>query len=202
MFTQYDEEGNLQMVEEPPADYVYTYADYLKFKFEERLELFKGRIMRMSAPNTRHQVLVGKLHLKLGNFLEHRKCNVFVSPFDVRLPKWNKIKDEEITTVVQPDLCIVCDEQKIDQKGCCGAPDIVVEILSPGNTKKELQNKFDLYEEAGVQEYWIVEPEEKLILIYTLANGKYIGKKPYSEGMIITTEILPGLAINVSDIFK
>jgi len=202
MFTQYDEEGNLQMVEEPPADYVYTYADYLKFKFEERLELFKGRIMRMSAPNTRHQVLVGKLHLKLGNFLEHRKCNVFVSPFDVRLPKWNKVKDEEITTVVQPDLCIVCDEQKIDQKGCCGAPDIVVEILSPGNTKKELQNKFDLYEEAGVQEYWIVEPEEKLILIYTLANGKYIGKKPYSEGMIITTEILPGLAINVSDIFK
>ncbi|TKK64770.1 Uma2 family endonuclease [Ilyomonas limi] len=202
MFTQYDEEGNLQVVEEPPAGYVYTYADYLKFKFEERLELFKGHIMKMSAPNTRHQVLVGKLHLKLGNFLEHKKCNVYVSPFDVRLPKWNKIKDEEITTVVQPDLCVVCDEQKIDYRGCCGAPDIMVEILSPGNTKMELQNKFDLYEEACVQKYWIVEPQEKVVLIYTLENGRFIGKKPYSEGMLITTNILPDLEINVSDIFK
>jgi Uma2 family endonuclease len=202
MFTQYDEDGNLQMVEEPSAGYIYTYADYLKFKFEERLELFKGRIMQMSAPNTRHQLIGGNLYFQFRSFLIGQPCIVFIAPFDVRLPVQNRKKDNEITTVVQPDLCVVCDNSKIDEKGCCGAPDIVVEILSPGNTKKDLQQKFDLYEEAGVQEYWIAAPEQKIILVYILEHGNYIGKKPYSEGMIITTTILPGLEIPVADIFK
>lgn len=202
MLTQYDDEGNLQVVEEPSADYTYTYADYLRFRFEERLELLKGRLMKMSAPNTRHQTISMRLSYLFFSFLNGKSCNVFHAPFDVRLPVQNSKKDNEITTVVQPDLCVVCDQSKIDEKGCCGAPDIVIEILSPGNTKKELQLKYDLYEEACVQEYWIVAPEEKLVLIYTLANGRYMGKKPFSEGMVITTAILPGLEISVSDIFK
>ena len=202
MYTQYDDDGNLQTVEEPSADYTYTYADYLKWQWEERVELFKGKLMKMAAPNTMHQVLVGKLYLKFGVFLEHKKCNVYVSPFDVRLPVQNKKRDNEITTVVQPDLCVVCDEKKIDRRGCCGAPDIMIEILSPGNTKKELQNKFELYEEAGVQEYWLVYPEEQCVIIYTLVGGNYIGKKPFGEGSTITTSVLPGLNIPVSDLFK
>src|SRR4051812_13472749 len=201
MFTKYDEEGNLQMAEEPSADYSYTYADYLKFKFEERLELFKGRIMKMAAPNTRHQSILLKLSYTVYNHLKDKTCSVFIAPFDVRLPVQNRKKDNEITTVVQPDLCVVCDASKIDERGCCGAPDIIIEILSPGNSKKELQQKFDLYEEAGIQEYWIVEPAERIVFIYILENGRYIGKKPYSEGMLITTDILPGLEISVSDIF-
>jgi Uma2 family endonuclease len=202
MFTQYDEEGHLQMVEEPPAGYTYTYADYLKFKFEERLELFKGHILKMATPNRKHQVISMHLSNAFYNFLEGKSCYVFYAPFDVRLPVQNKTSDDEITTVVQPDICVICDETKLDKRGCCGAPDIMVEILSPGNSKRELHYKFELYEESGVMEYWIVEPEEKLVLIYVLENGRYFGKKPYSEGMIITTNVLPELEISVSDIFK
>jgi Uma2 family endonuclease len=182
MFTQYDDEGNRQMVEEPSADYIYTYADYLKFKFEERLELLKGRIMKMATPNTRHQSILLKLSYSVYSFLKEKTCSVYIAPFDVRLPVQNRKRDNEITTVVQPDLCVVCDASKVDEKGCCGAPDIVVEILSPGNSKRELQNKFELYHEAGVLEYWIVAPTEEFIIIWYLENGKYIQSKPFSAG--------------------
>ena len=202
MYTIIDDDDNKLMVAEPSPDYVYTYADYLSWKFEERLELFRGKIFKMSAPNTDHQRILGKLFIKVAVFLENKKCQAFVAPFDVRLPVQNKKKDDEVTTVVQPDLCVVCDETKIDKRGCCGAPDIVVEILSPGNSKKEVHNKFELYQEAGIQEYWIVEPVFEHIIIYSLHNGKYIGSKPYSAGEIITSPILPGLKIEVKDIFK
>ena len=202
MYTIIDDDDNKLMVAEPSPDYVYTYADYLSWKFEERLELFRGKIFKMSAPNTDHQRILGKLFIKVAVFLENKKCQAFVAPFDVRLPVQNKKKDDEVTTVVQPDLCVVCDETKIDKRGCCGAPDIVVEILSPGNSKKEVHNKFELYQETGIQEYWIVEPVFEHIIIYSLHNGKYIGSKPYSAGEIITSPILPGLKIEVKDIFK
>ena len=166
MFTQYDHEGNLQAVEEPTANYTYTYADYLKFNFEERLELVKGRIMKMAAPNTKHQAVLGNLYYQFRNSLSKQSCAVFIAPFDVRLPIQNNKKDNEITIVVQPDICVVCDQSKIDERGCLGAPDIVVEVLSPGNSKRELQNKFELYEEAGVLEYWIVAPAEEFIIIW------------------------------------
>ncbi len=202
MYTQYDDDGNVQMVEEPSADYIYTYADYLKWKWEERVELFKGIIMKMSAPSSKHQMIVGRLHLPIGTFLQRKSCSVFIAPFDVRLPVQNKKKDNEVTTVVQPDLCVICDKNKIDKRGCIGAPDIIIEILSPGNNKKELQNKFELYEEAGVLEYWIVVPSVEMIIIWYLEDGKYSKSKPFTSGQIITTPILPGLEINTTDIFN
>ncbi|MDQ2751991.1 MAG: Uma2 family endonuclease [Bacteroidota bacterium] len=202
MYTQNDDDGNVQMVEEPSPDAIYTYADYLQWKWEERVELLKGIIMRMSAPGSKHQMVVGRLYLPIGTFLQRKSCFVFVAPFDVRLPVQNKKKDNQITTVVQPDLCVVCDENKIDERGCCGAPDIVIEILSPGNNKKELQYKFELYEEAGVLEYWIVAPAEELIIIWYWEKGKYAKSKPFTSGQIITTPVLPGLEINTTDIFN
>ncbi len=202
MYTQYDDDGILLMVEEPSADYIYTYADYLQWKWEERVELFKGMIMKMAAPGTRHQTIAGNLYFKLKSFLNAYPCKVFHAPFDVRLPVQNKKKDTEITTVVQPDLCVVCNVNKIDERGCCGAPDIVIEILSPGNNKKEVQNKFELYEEAGVLEYWVVVPVEEIIIIWYLTKEKYTKSKPFASGQSITTPILPGLEINVTDIFK
>ena len=202
MYTIIDDDDNKLMVAEPSPDYIYTYADYLSWKFEERLELFRGKIFKMGAPNTDHQRILGKLYIKIGVFLENKKCQAFIAPFDVRLPVQNKKKDDEVTTVVQPDLCVVCDETKIDKRGCCGAPDLMVEILSPGNTKTELENKFELYQEAGVFEYWIVSPIVEHIIIYTLVDGKYIGSKPYSTSEIITSAIMPGLKISVKDIFK
>jgi len=203
MFTIMDDDGNISMVEEPSPDYTYTYADYLKWKFEERLELFKGRIFKMSAPNTKHQIVAGRLHLRIGAFLEKQKCSVFIAPFDVRLPVRNRKKDNEITTVVQPDLCVVCDETKIDERGCCGAPDLAVEILSPGNSQKEVRLKFQLYEEAGVKEYWIVNPVEENLVVHLLnEEHKFRGCKMYAGGDIIQCAAIPGLNIDVSDIFK
>ena len=140
-------------VEEPDSSFIYTYADYLQWKFEERLELFRGKIFKLSAPNTNHQVILANTLVLFAACLKNRPSKFFIAPFDVRLPLKNRKKDDEVTTVVQPDLCIVCDESKIDTRGCCGAPDLVVEILSSGNSKKEIRLKHALYKEAGVKEY-------------------------------------------------
>jgi Uma2 family endonuclease len=148
--TIYNTEGdNYSKVDEPDPSYAYTYADYLQWKFEERLELFRGKIFRLSAPNRVHQQISGNLFATIYTFLKTNPCKVFHAPFDVRLPVKNKKKDEEITTVVQPDICIICDETKLDSRGCCGAPDVCIEILSPGNSRKEIRLKHELYEEAA-----------------------------------------------------
>jgi Uma2 family endonuclease len=136
----------------------YSYADYLTWQFKERLELIKGYIFKMSpAPNRYHQSISRQIAGFFWEIFKNSNCKYYVAPFDVRLFNKNK-KNEKVLTVVQPDICIVCDEKKLDDAGCIGAPDLVVEILSPGNTKKEMGIKFDLYEENEVQEYWIVDP--------------------------------------------
>lgn len=203
MFTVYDTDNErFTKVEEPDPSVSYTYADYLQWRFEERLELFRGRIFKLSAPNTKHQVVAGNLLVLLKTFLKKQKCQVFIAPFDVRLPVKNKKKDNEVTTVVQPDICIVCDESKIDTRGCCGAPDLVVEILSPGNSHKEIKLKFELYEEAGVKEYWIVYPEEESLAVFILnENGKYNGASLYAGRDKITCAAIPGLIIDTKEIF-
>jgi Uma2 family endonuclease len=180
----------------------YTYADYLTWNFKERLELFRGKIFKMSpAPNRNHQTISGRMHLIFANALNKNTCNVYYAPFDVRLVK-TKTEDEKVITVVQPDLCIICDEDKLDDRGCIGAPDLVVEILSPGNTKKELGIKFDLYEENEVKEYWLVDPAEKTVLIYTLQNKNFIGLKPLIEEDILKSPLFPTLKFKVKDIFS
>lgn len=150
----------------------YTYADYLKWQFSERLELIKGKIFKMSpAPGSAHQRVSGRVFLKLGNYLTGKSCEVFNAPFDVRLSR--TVNDTQVYTVLQPDVCVICDRSKIDARGAIGAPDIVVEILSPGNNKKELQIKYEVYEEAGVLEYWIIHPSERTFMKYTLINNSY-----------------------------
>ncbi|MBL7745584.1 MAG: Uma2 family endonuclease [Chitinophagaceae bacterium] len=203
MFTVYDTDKDVYtQVEEPDPSLNYTYADYLKWNFEERLELFRGKIFRLSASNTRHQATAGHLFLAIGNFLKRQKCKPFIAPFDVRLPVRNSKKDNEVTTVVQPDICVVCDESKIDSRGCCGAPDLVIEILSPGNTKKEVKLKYGLYEEAGVKEYWMVYPEEENVVVFTLNDtSKYDPAIFYAGDDIVYSKIIPGLAVSLADIF-
>jgi Uma2 family endonuclease len=203
MFTVYDVNKNeFTQVEEPDPSLTYTYADYLKWDFEERLELFRGRIFKLSAPNTRHQVIAGDIFVAVKNFLGKQKCQAFIAPFDVRLPVKNRKKDNEVTTVVQPDLCVVCDDSKIDARGCCGAPDLVIEILSPGNTKKEVKLKYELYEEAGVKEYWIIYPEEQNVVVFTLnENNKYSPAVFYAGNDALKTQCIPGFTIELNDIF-
>lgn len=179
----------------------YTYADYLLWQFQERVELIRGRIFRMSpAPNLLHQRVSIELSRQLANYFYKKPCQVFAAPFDVRLPvRRRKGLD---TTVVQPDLCIICDESKLDEQGCAGAPDLVVEILSPGNSTKEMREKFRVYEEAGVREYWIVNPVEKIVLIYIPdANGKYFGLAPVTDEDALRSHIFPALVISLKDVF-
>ena len=180
----------------------YTYADYLRWQFTERVELIRGRIFKMSpAPNTRHQNIVVYFTANLFQYFKGKSCQVFCAPFDVRLPVGKK--KGEYTTVVQPDLCIVCDANKLDEQGCIGAPDLTVEILSPGNSRREMRDKYQLYEEAGVREYWIVNPQEKVVLVYVLnEQGEYVGKAPVTEEDVLRSDQFAGLEIAMKEVFK
>jgi Uma2 family endonuclease len=178
----------------------YTYSDYLLWQFSERVELIRGFIRKMSpAPNRYHQVVSINLTGLFYNSFRKHPCDVYVAPFDVRLPIPSKKKD---TTVVQPDICVVCDKSKLDDAGCNGAPELMIEILSPNNSIHDLDTKFKLYEEAGVLEYWIVEPVEKMLLVYTLVNGKFIGLKPQTQGENIHSPLFSDLKIAIIDIFE
>lgn len=180
---------------------VYTYADYLLWQFEERVELLRGKIRKMSAPSRRHQEISGKIQYALTTALLKSPCRVYDAPFDVRLTRTRN--DKDVTTVVQPDLCVVCDLYKLDDRGCNGAPDLIVEILSPGNSRTEMKDKFELYQEAGVAEYWVVSPIEKNILVWTLnEQGVYISLQPYVEGDTVSTPIIPNLAVDVTGVFE
>ena len=139
--------------------------------------------------------------MEIGNFLKGKKCEVFSAPFDVRLPQKSE-KGNQIHTVVQPDLCIVCDESKLDERGCLGAPDLIIEILSAGNSRKEMKNKFEIYQESGVCEYWIVNPQHENIMIYILEGEKYksVSQTPIIDDYIISKKF-PTLKIHTNDIF-
>lgn len=179
----------------------YSYASYLRWKFEERVELIKGKIFPMGAPNTKHQVCIGDVFVELYQFLKGKQCRVFVSPFDVRFPG-KSLSDQDIFTVLQPDICVVCDDRKIDEKGCIGAPDIVIEVLSPGNNKKELKYKFKIYEESGVREYWIFNPLKGSLLKYVLqADGVFVAAAPCIAPGTFTSEVLPGFYLNMEELF-
>ena len=182
----------------------YSYADYLKWKFEERVELIKGKIFKMSpAPARRHQAISGHFLKSLYTFLDSKACQVYHAPFDVRLTPRKNDNTSKIHTVVQPDICIICDVAKLDDKGCIGAPDWIIEILSPGNSQTEMKNKFEVYEENGVLEYWLADPTNEIIFVYILNEyGKYIGLHPFTLEDVIPSYVFPEFSLNVADIFK
>jgi len=183
---------------------LYTYADYLTWKFKERVELIKGRLMKMTpAPSFSHQDISGELAFELKSYFRKKPCKIISAPFDVRLKDSKKpITDSEFNTVVQPDLVVICDLDKIDERGCKGSPDLVVEILSPGNSKKEIGVKFDLYQENRIQEYWIVEPANQTILVYYLKDDKYTNDRPLDIEAKIQSKLFPELDFALKDIFE
>ena len=197
-----NEESNLDaLLQEPEANY--SYADYLKWTFEERVELIKGKIFKMSpAPQRRHQKVDVILVAKIYSYLEGKRCEVYTAPFDVRLPKNPKDPDDKIKTVVQPDICVICDADKLDEAGCKGAPDLIIEILSPATAKKDLKDKFHLYEENGVKEYWTVYPGEGIIEIFELKDNRYLSTGKYMGGDTIRSKILPNIALNLEEVFR
>jgi Uma2 family endonuclease len=183
----------------------YTYADYYSWKFEERLELIKGKIFKMSpAPGGNHQTISFNIAGELYVFLKNKSCKAYPAPFDVRLVRDEK-SDKKVKTVVQPDISVICDLTKVaDGRSCLGAPDIVIEILSPGNNAKEIKTKYDLYEEFGVKEYWVVYAVEQSLMRYILnKEGKFISEgRALTVGDKIITPILPGFELALDDVFR
>lgn len=198
------ENEDKHLVKEPDIEYGrYTYADYLTWEMDEIVELIKGKVFKReaAAPRMSHQKISMRLSVEFFNFLKGKTCQVFHAPFDVRLPVKSK-RNQDIDTVVQPDLCVVCDPGKLDDAGCIGAPDLVVEILSPGNNKRELKNKYEVYEEAGVKEYWVIHPNEQTLLIYSLVGGKYQSSRLFVSGDIVESACIEGFQLNLEDIFE
>ena len=187
----------------PKPDNKYTYADYLSWPSDERWEIINGVPSLMTpAPLTEHQRILGELFVPLALYFKDKKCRVFPAPFDVRLPKGDE-KDEEISSVVQPDIVVVCDPNKLDERGCKGAPDLVVEILSSSTAKKDLNEKFNLYEQSKIRQYWVVFPKFQVIDIYSLdESGQYEKTKSFSSGEQISSELFPGLEIDLDAIFS
>lgn len=179
----------------------YTYADYLKWQFDESVELIKGKLYPMSpAPRRVHQLAVSHLLVDISNYLGDQHCQIYTAPFDVRLPIRNERKPDQLHTVVQPDLCIICDPAKLDDSGCLGAPDWIIEITSPRTIKKDFNEKYNLYEQSGVKEYWIVVPRENIVHVYVLENGEYALVDIYESGDI-SSRTFPELTIRYERIF-
>lgn len=179
----------------------YSYAHYLNWLFDDRVELIKGKIFKMSGPARIHQQISIHISSLLFNFLLGKSCKVYAGPFDVRFYT-GSIADKDIYTVLQPDICVICDKSKLDDKGCIGAPDIVIEILSPGNNKVELFHKYGIYEEYGVIEYWVVSPAHKTLLKYTLdVVGKYQPSKLFTVSEKVYSEVLPGFELDLDAVF-
>ncbi len=179
----------------------YTYKDCLKWPEQERWELIDGIPFNMTpAPSTEHQRLVLELALILKSGLMPAACSVFVSPFDVRLPLEAE-EDAATSNVVQPDVVVICDPSKIDKKGCKGAPDLVIEITSPSTFRKDLTDKYSLYEKSGVKEYWIVYPDNKAITVYRLTDGKFGLPQVYTSEDTIIMGLFAHLSIELSRVF-
>jgi Uma2 family endonuclease len=177
----------------------FTYADYKAWELDEgeRFELIDGAAYAMSAPNDLHQAISGEIFRQIANYLRGKPCKVRPAPYDVRL---FYAEDESDDTVVQPDISVICDENRRGPEGCRGAPDLVVEILSPSNTAEETVRKFNLYMEAGVREYWIVSPKSKTVQSFALENGAYVGKI-YGSAAALPSTALEGLSVSLAEVF-
>ena len=184
----------------------YSFADYLTWQFQERVELIKGKLFKMAMPSEKHQRVSSNLHGLFWSYLRGKQCQVYHPPFDVRLekpPHLRKLKDKSIFTVIQPDITVVCDMSKVDSKGCDGAPDLIIEILSPSTGSKDVKDKKAVYEFAEVPEYWIVHPNDQTVIVYLLnEQKKYVIDNVYTSTDIIKVSIFDDLEIDLADVFE
>jgi len=188
----------------PKDNQRYCYSDYLTWNDGERWELIDGVAYSMSpAPGRRHQEISGELFRQLANYLKGKQCKVYDAPFDVRLSDQADASDNYIETVVQPDILVVCDRTKLDEKGCNGAPDLIIEITSPSTAKHDLGTKFDLYQKHAVQEYWIIHPSEQTIMVFKLQqDGCYGVPERYAGDDKVAVPLLGELQIDLVTVFS
>ncbi len=180
----------------------YTYADYLSFEGDERMEIINGDIVLMSGAAPAHQDISTELVRQFGNFLQGKPCKLEHAPLDVRLFEKAGDDPKDVDTVVQPDILVVCDKSKFDDKGVRGAPDLIIEILSPSTRRHDVLVKFNLYQRAGVREYWIVDPNNKSVQVFLPdENGVYRISEAYGEKDIAKVNVLNGCFIELSKVF-
>ena len=180
----------------------YTFADVLAWPDDERAELINGEIFLMApSPSRGHQGISVELTRQFANYLEGKKCKAYHAPFDVRLFEKEGDAPEDVDTVVEPDLVVICDPSKLDDRGCKGAPDMVVEILSPSTQRHDRFTKFSLYQRAGVKEYWIVDPESKAVQSFVLEDGRYSVKEYGTAGDKMKVNVLEDCIIDLSEVF-
>lgn len=180
----------------------YTYADYCSWPDDERWELIDGVPYDMTpAPSRLHADLSIALLRQLLPYFDGKTCKVYDAPFDVRLPK-SQEADDRVNSVVQPDILIICDPQKLDDKGCRGAPDLVIEIPSPSTASKDHIKKRRLYEKHGVKEYWLLSPTDRILTVYHLVGKSLFGKPDvFDDTDVVEVKLFPGLTINLAKVF-
>ena len=185
-----------------PKEEHYSYADYLEWDENERIELIDGAPVMMAPPSRRHQEISGELYRQLANFLEGKKCRVYPAPFGVRLFEQAGDSPEVVDTVVEPDITVVCDPGKLDDQGCKGAPELVIEILSPSTQRHDRLTKLNLYQRAGVGEYWIVNPEDRTVQVMLLENGLYRVADVGTAQDVIKVNSLEGCYLELEKVFR
>jgi Uma2 family endonuclease len=186
----------------PESKKRYSYADYLQWPEGQRIELIDGIPYYMvPAPSKEHQDVLRYLFRYLDRYFEDKNCDVYIAPFDVRLFGEDQA-DDQVFHVLQPDLTIICDRDKLDERGCNGAPDVVIEILSPSSLKTDKIVKRSIYEKAHVHQYWIADPIHQLIEIYELGTDGLYGKpRYYTKDDRLTVSRFEGLQIDLSKVF-
>jgi Uma2 family endonuclease len=177
--------------------YHYSYADYLEWDESERCEIIDGEVVILAAPTSDHQWISGELFRQIANYLTGKPCKIYPAPFSVRLfPK----KDNSDDTVFEPDIVVICDPDKIDKRGCNGAPDLIIEISSPSTARYDKVVKLRKYQDAGVREYWIVEPDTKIVTVSVLKGKQYIHTS-YDETEEAPVSVLEGCKIDLPAVF-
>jgi Uma2 family endonuclease len=177
----------------PRENEKYTYEDWLSWDEDVRAELVDGEVYMMAPPSRRHQKIAGEIFGQLWAFLKGKPCEVYAGPFGVHL-------NEEEDTVFEPDVVVVCDKSKLDDKGCTGAPDLIVEVLSPSTGRMDKLLKLNKYQQAGVREYWIVDPQDLTVSANILEDGRYF-ITAYDEADVMPVAVLPGCEINLQEVF-
>ena len=187
----------------PAKKIQYTFADVLSWDESEHIEIINGEAFAMAAPSRMHQKISMELSRQLANYLEGKKCEVYPAPFSVRLFEQDGDAPEDVDTLVEPDIPVICDRNKLDQYGCKGAPDMVIEVLSPSSHRHDQLVKLNLYQQAGVREYWIVDPENRIVRVMLLSDAGFLQPHEiYQQGDIARVTVLEGCFIELGKVFS
>ena len=184
-----------------PREKGYSLSDLLSWPEELRAELIDGQPVMMAPPKREHQRISGALFAQLHNFLRGRPCQVYAAPFAVRPFETEGDAAESVGTVVEPDISVICDGDKLDDIGCKGAPDLVIEIISESTRRHDRITKYNLYQRAGVREYWLVDPELHTVQVFVLEEGRYNAAEAYTTSASVSVNVLPGCVIDLNQVF-